>query len=232
MPLNILLPIIFLIVSFAGHAKAQSTADQQMLARATPYLGQLKDTLARVWPEASVASGQYVAAQIEKESLWNPKAEACIPKPTCHLEHGVGFGQFTKTPKMNVFEEVKLMHPDLRGWSWDDRHNPTLQLIAVSVMDRSLFKRCQPLMSNEWGSFACTLSSYNGGFGGFSADRRLCSNTSGCNPRVWSGNIEVTSLKAKTNLNGYRQSAYTINRTYVRTILTERNVKYRNFFQE
>lgn len=232
MPLNIKLAIIFLTVSLLGHAKAQPAHDERMLARATPHIGLLKHTVARVWPDAPTSTGVYMAAQIEQESFWNPKAELCVPKPSCAREHGVGLGQFTKTPRMNVFEEVKQMHPDLRGWAWADRHDVGMQLIAISVMNRSLYNRCAPLMSNSWGSFACTMSSYNGGFGGFTADRRLCSNTAGCNPRAWSGNIERTSLKAKTAVQGYGKSFFEINREYVRNVLTVRSAKYRPLFQE
>lgn len=205
-------------------AGAQSSADARMIERAKPHFGLLNSAIDGYWPDLSMRT--FIPAQVEQESLWNPRAELCVPKPTCSRERGVGFGQFTITPKMNVFEEVKRMHPDLKDWAWEDRYNPRLQLIAIVVKDKALYRNCRPLMSNDWGGLACTASSYNGGFGGFTADRRLCGNTKGCNPQVWTGNIEVTSLKAKKALAGYGKSFFEINREYVGYVMRTRSPKY------
>lgn len=139
----------------------------------------------------------------------------------------MGFGQLTITSRFNAFEEVKRMHPKLRDWPYSERFDPDRQLLAIVVKDRAHFRQCQPLMVNWYGALACTASSYNGGFGGFTADRRLCSNTKGCDPTRWQGNIEVTSLKAKTAVSGYGKSFYQINREYVVLLLQTRSPKYR-----
>lgn len=217
--------LLFILMLFCiGDSHAQSSSDSKMLARATPYFGELNAAIDQYWPDLSMRT--FIPAQVEQESLWNPRAELCVPKPSCSRERGIGFGQFTITPKMNVFEEVKRMHPDLRDWAWSDRYNSRLQLIAIVVKDRAHYKTCRPLMSNDWGGLACTASSYNGGFGGFTADRRLCANTKGCNPQVWTGNIEVTSLKAKKALAGYGKSFFEINREYVGYVMRTRSPKY------
>ncbi len=227
--LSLKLFFVVLTVLFASSAKPQSAHDARMLERATPYLGLLAGTINALWPEVTPGMRTFFPAQIEQESLWNPQAELCVPKPTCSRERGVGFGQFTITPRMNVFEEAKRSHPMLRDWAWADRFNPRMQFIAIVVKDKGIFRQCQPLMSNEWGAFACVAASYNGGFGGFSSDRRLCGNTIGCNPRVWTGHIEHTSNKAKARVVGYGKSFFEINREYVDYVMRVRRPKYEPF---
>jgi hypothetical protein len=216
--------LLILMLFCISDSRAQSSADARMLERATPYFGLMNEVINRYWPELPMRT--FVPAQIEQESLWNPRAELCVPRPSCSRERGIGFGQFTITPRMNVFEEVKRMHPDLRDWSFADRYDPRLQLIAIVVKDKAHYRSCRPLMSNDWGGLACTAASYNGGFGGFTSDRRLCSNTKGCNPQVWTGNIEVTSLKAKVKVSGYGKSFFEINREYVGYVMRTRSPKY------
>jgi membrane-bound lytic murein transglycosylase MltF len=50
--------------------------------------------------------------------------------------------------------------------------------------------------------------------------------TKGCDPEKWFGNVEKTSLKAKTAVKGYGQSFYQINRGYVRSIWFDRRQRY------
>lgn len=216
--------LFILAVFLASAVQAQSSQDAKMIARATPHFGQLNEVITELWPDLSMRT--FIPAQIEQESLWNPTAELCVPKPTCSRERGVGFGQFTVTPKMNVFEEVKRMHPYLKDWKWADRFDPRMQFIAIVVKDKGLYRVCKPLMSNEFGGLSCVASSYNGGYGGFTADRRLCGNTKGCDPTKWTGNIEVTSLKAKHALVGYGKSFFEINREYVTYLMRVRSPKY------
>lgn len=218
--------MVFLAVLFSTNSKPQSAHDERMIARATPHLSLLNETIDAFWPDLDRSMRTFFPAQIEQESLWVATAELCVPKPTCSRERGVGFGQFTITPKMNVFEEAKRSHPALRDWQWADRFSPRMQFIAIVVKDKGLYRVCRPLMSNDWGGFACVAASYNGGFGGFSSDRRLCGNTIGCNPLIWTGNIEVTSNKAKVKVAGYGKSFFEINREYVDYVMRQRRPKY------
>jgi hypothetical protein len=201
-----------------------TTAEQRMVVKAQPYLPSLKATVDKVWPDMAYPS--ILAAQIEKESLWNPRAELCVPKPKCSREYGFGFGQITITQKFNVFEEIKKQHPDLRTWTYEDRFNPDKQLLSVVVKDKSHFRQCLPIMKPGIDVYACAFSSYNGGYGGVLADRRVCSNTQGCDPTVWFSNIENTSMKQKVALPGYGESFFQINRGYVKALIKERPRKY------
>lgn len=215
---------------FSVSAWSLSPADQRMVDRAMPYFGMINELTTEYWPDLSMRS--YIPAQIEKESLWNPKAQLCVPKPSCSRELGIGFGQFTITPRMNVWLEVKNRYKVLNDWRWEDRFDPRYQITAMLLYNKDIYKRCRPLMSNEWGALACTASSYNGGFGGFSADRRLCSNTAGCEPNRWTGHIELTSTKSKVRVPGYGEPFYYINRGYVRRIMIESSPKYVPYVQQ
>lgn len=208
-----------------------SASDQKMVDRARPYMPGLKANIDKYWP--GMAYPSTLGALIEKESLWNPRAQLCMPKgsvpPKCGREYGFGFGQLTITPRFNVFEEVKGLHKDLKSWDFEDRFNADKQMSAVVLKNRLHYKQCEKIMNPGLDTHACGYSSYNGGYGGVLADRRICSNTRGCDPKVWFGNVEMESTKAKEPLPGYGQSFYQINRGYVRALLIERPVKYTIF---
>lgn len=224
-----LLALLTLLLMVSTQASALTAADQRMIDRAAPYLGLLNELTATYWDDIPLRT--YIPAQVEKESLWNPKAQLCVPKPSCSRELGVGFGQFTLTPRMNVWKEVQQKYSVLNDWKWEDRFNPRYQLTAMLLYNKDIYKKCRPLMSNDWGGLACTASSYNGGFGGFLADRRLCSNTVGCQPDKWTGHIELTSTKSKVRVEGYGEPFYYINRGYVKKVLTEFSPKYLPYMQ-
>lgn len=216
--------LFILALLLPGLLQAQQAHDLKMIARATPYFGTLNEAVDVVWPDAPRRS--FFGAQVERESLWNPQAQLCVPKPTCSRERGIGLGQMTITPRFNVFTEVQQLHPLLRDWQPKDYFDPRLQLIAIVAKDRQHYRQCTPLMANPDEILACAMSAYNGGFGGFSADRRLCSNTKGCEPTKWFGHVEHTSLKAKTALQGYGKSFFQINRGYVCEVVVRQAKKY------
>lgn len=228
------LVLVLCILSFfvISRAHAQTgikltPSEQKMTERARPYIPGLRANIDKYWPTMPYPST--LASLIEKESLWNPHAELCVPKPSCSREYGFGFGQLTITSRFNVFEEVKDLSPDLKDWKYADRFNADKQMASVVLKNRLHYRQCAKLMNPGIDTHACGYSSYNGGYGGVVADRRLCANTSGCNPRVWFGNVELQSMKAKEPLPGYGQSFYQINRGYVRALIIERPHKYTIF---
>ena len=212
---------LFLLVAILAFSARSSIAytQQGMLLRAAPYAPVVKSQLTELWPGMPLPS--FIAAQIEQESLWNPRAELKTSR-----EYGFGFGQFTITPRFNAFEEVKAMHPKLRDWAYEDRFNPTKQIIAVIVKDHGLYRQCRPLMATDFERLACVGASYNGGYGGFVSDRRLCGNTQGCDPTLWFGNVERTSMKSRQRWQGYGKSGFEINREYPVNTLKVRRPKY------
>lgn len=211
------------LFSFAVMA-APSAFDQQMLRAGTPFFGTLNAAYDDAWPDAPMRSA--IAAQVEKESRWNPNAELCVPKPGCTREHGIGLGQFTITAKFNVFNEVSALHPKLKGWAPADYKNPEKQLLAMVVKMKGHYRQCVTNFQGKTEIVACAASSYNGGFGGVLADRRLCANTKGCNPYVWFGHVAEYSTKAKQPLPGYGSSFYLINRMYSYGVTCEWRLKY------
>jgi membrane-bound lytic murein transglycosylase MltF len=215
---------VFILILFMTKVDALTPQEQKMLDRAKPYAGVVKEQLALVWPGMPLPS--FIAAQIEQESLWNPRAELKTSR-----EYGFGFGQFTITARFNAFEEVKAMHPGLRDWKYEDRFDPNRQILAVIVKDYGLYRQCRPLMATDYERLACVGASYNGGFGGFTSDRRLCGNTQGCDPTLWFGHVERTSMKSRQKWQGYGRSAFEINREYPVNTLRVRRAKYVPLFE-
>lgn len=179
----------------------------------------LKEEIATHWPKVPIPSA--IAAQIETESCvtlkhskcWNVRAELKTDR-----EYGFGLGQITITKKFNVFEELKASNKALADWRWEDRFNARYQLRAIVIKDL----QCNNMMRNTatpLDQLKMAVSCYNGGGGGVLKDRRLCSNTAGCDPRVWDGNVELTSFKSRTAVKGYGQSFYAINRGYVKALV-------------
>jgi hypothetical protein len=193
---------------------------------AITYLPILHDEQVKYWPTAPSIS--YLAAQIEQETCvslkssgcWNPKTELKTDR-----EYGFGLSQITVTSKFNNFLEAKKWDKALADWQWEDRYNPHYQTRALVVYMRNLNNQVNGAydINNQ---YAFALSAYNGGMGGVIKDRSLCKMTSGCDSRLWWGNVENTSLKAKTTVKGYGQSFFQINRGYVANIMKVRYKKY------
>jgi len=188
---------------------------------------------------ASAPEPWTLGGQVEQESCitlthkrcWNPRAELKTSR-----EYGFGFGQITiaykadGSERFNNFKGLKAQHASLKDWAWENRYDPKFQLDALVEMDRTLFTQIRDA-ATPTDQLAFMLAGYNGGQGGVLQDRRLCSNTGTCDARRWFGNVETTSLKTRRVNPGYGQSAYDINRGYVRLILQVRRDKYKVFWE-
>ena len=228
--------IQFLLLAYCVPAAA-SQVSTVVPKNALQYLPQLVETQRTVWPAAPIPS--FLAAQVEQESCislthskcWNPRAELKTKR-----ENGVGFGQFTRayradgSIRFDKISELAAAHQSLRGWTWERRYDPGYQLTAIVEMNKAIFGR-QKGAATERDRLSFTLSAYNGGEGGVLQDRRLCSNTKGCDPARWLGHVANTSLKSKTPHPGYKQSFFAINREYVTNVLDVRRPKYEQFFK-
>jgi hypothetical protein len=211
-------------------------ASDSIPTNAVKYLPALVSAQHTYWP--TVPMPEFMAGQIEQESCvtltsercWDPRAELKTSR-----EDGVGLGQFTRTYNSNgtikydLISQLAKQYPSLKGWSWSNRYDAHYQLIAFVEMDHDLFTR-QTSAASDLDRISFTLSAYNGGEGGLLQDRRLCANTRGCNPNIWLGNVEKTSLKSKRAVSGYGSSFFTINRQYVANILNVRREKYKTYF--
>lgn len=179
------------------------------------------------WSDVEIPSG--IAALFEQETcitLTHSKCWSRFAELKTDREYGFGLGQITVTSRFNVFNEVRALDSRLKQWKWDDRYNAEFQMIAgVAMLKRNyrIFKDAETPRER----FAFATASYNGGIGGVQSDQRICRNTSGCNPNRWFGNVERTSLKAKTSVNGYSKSFYQINREHSHNIMNVRREKYK-----
>lgn len=205
--------------------------------RANQYLPVLVDTQRAIWPDAPTPS--FLAGQIEKESCislthskcWNPTAQLRTAR-----EWGRGLGQVTTayrpdgSVRFDIQEELRQRYPSLRGWTTERWADPRYQITAIVEMDKAIYQR-QRGAATDRDRLQFTLSGYNGGESGVLQDRRLCSNTAGCDPSRWDGHVARTSLKSRKPHAGYGKSFFTINREYVAQILDVRRPKYEPFFR-
>lgn len=193
---------------------------------AEKYIPVLRD---KVNSENSPFEWEVYAAQIDKETCpsalhskcWNERTEFKTKR-----EYGFGLGQLTNTAKYDNFEYVKTLTPELEDWEFSDRFDAENQIIALLAMDRvCMFPDSASLVDSQAFMLAC----YNGGRGGVISDKLICSNTKGCNPKRWFGNVEHTSNKSRRKWNGYGRSMFEVNRDYPRDILFNRIKKYREY---
>jgi hypothetical protein len=203
-----------------------SLALGQVPQNALKFAPLLKETLIKIWPTVSPRS--YFAGQVEQETCVSLKSKKCW-SPSAELrtsrEYGFGLGQLTVTSRFNAFNDVKKLDKDLAAWKWENRYDPTYQLRALVVYDRSIYTKLPVSIEDK---MPFTFASYNGGLGGILQDRRLCENTKGCNHNLWFGNVELTSFKSKIKPQGYAKSFFEINREYPRNIISVRSKKYSN----
>ena len=204
-------------------------------AAAVPLLPVLKAEQLRWWPDHPMPSA--LGAQTEQEtcpSLKHPKCWGTRAQLKTSREQGVGLGQITRSwsktgaLRFDALAEMRAQFPvALAGWSWDSQslYDPALQLRAMILMDLRNWRLITDA-DTPAERLAMALAAYNGGLGGLSSDRRVCAGTPGCDPGRWWGNVEHTSLKAKTALPGYGKSFFETNREYPRNILIVRRPRY------
>ncbi|HQT03430.1 MAG: hypothetical protein M1572_01925 [Gammaproteobacteria bacterium] len=195
---------------------------------ANHYLPLLKQEQLHYWPGHHHPS--LLAGQVEKESCVTLKSKKCW-SPTAELktsrEWGVGLSQFTKTATFDAIEEIKAKHPQINWGNWGFNTNPyqaQYQLRALVVYMRDISTQIKNTHSID-DNYRMALSAYNGGLGGLRKDRLKCSMTPNCNPAIWYGHVERTSIKSKKPIKGYGQSFFDINRGYIRQVY-QRAQKY------
>lgn len=201
---------------------------------AVTHLPELKTAIEKNW--STLSRPALIAGQIEQESCisltnsrcWNSNVELKTAR-----EYGFGLGQITiaydKAGKVrfdNFQESKRQFSSALSDWKWEDRFNASYQLTTIVLMDKNLYNRSQSLTPRDEDRLAFMFASYNGGFGGLLQDRKLCQGIKGCDGTKWFGHVENQSFKSRTKVKGYGESAYDINRGYVRQIINQRSQKY------
>lgn len=206
---------------------------------AIKYIPDLARVLNEDWP--TMKSQSIIAGQIEQESCISLNSKGCW-NPTTELktsaEYGFGLGQLTIAYKkdgsvrFNNFDEMKRRFPALNGWKWENRYDPFYQIRTIVLMDRGLYNGVKWPVASQTEQYAFMLSGYNGGMGGVMQDRTLCTKTVGCDPSKWFGHVEKNSFKTRIKQHGYGQSAFKINRGYVRSVMFDRRNKYMASFPD
>jgi hypothetical protein len=174
-----------------------------------------------------------LAGQVEQESCVSLKSPKCW-SPNAELktdrEWGVGLSQFTKTKTFDAIEEIKSKHPEIDwgNWSFDHPYQANYQLRGLVVYMHDISKQILDTATPE-DNYQMALSSYNGGIGGLRKERLKCSMTPNCNPNIWYGNVELSSVKSHNAFKGYGQSPYDINRGYIKLVY-ERAKKYEGLY--
>lgn len=170
------------------------------------------------WPALTLPSA--LAAQVEQESNWNPRAELKTSR-----EYGFGLSQITKTARFDNFALLTSKHPALAEWRWDDRFNPRMQLRAMVLLNKDNYSQIKNAKTQA-DALAFSFSAYNGGLGGLNRDRAMCAAIHGCDKGRWFGHVESTSYRSKIAVKGYGKSFFAINREYVRNVMIVRRTKY------
>ena len=226
--------LAFLMALLAFPAFAADALPKQ----AYTLLPELRAIQEASWPDAPEPS--FLGAQVEQETCpslrhrdcWNPRAQLKTSR-----EWGYGLAQTTiayradGSVRFNKQAELRAQYASLRGWSDDDKFNPTYQLTALVEMDHGIYRRVAGAATTN-DRLAFTLSAYNGGESGVRQDRVLCGNMLACDPTRWFGNVEKYSLKTRKVNAGYGHSAFDINREYVRNVIYVRRAKYEPFFTD
>lgn len=226
---------VLVLVLAAGYCSSAEPAT--VPPNAVKYLPVLDHVLHQNWP--TMTSQAIIAGQIEQESCisltskgcWNPNTEL-----KTKVEYGFGLGQLTIAYKkdgsirFDNFKEMKRRLPQLNGWKWENRFDPSYQLETIVLMDRGFYNGVKWPTASTDEQYGFMLSAYNGGMGGVMQDRVLCTKTAGCNPSKWFGNVEKNSFKTRIKQHGYGQSAFDINRGYVRNVMLVRQQKYKPYF--
>lgn len=220
--------LLLLLLLLPAIAFSQSLPKNSLI-----YIPVLKQELTNIWPDHPLPST--TGAQIEQETCisltskgcWNPKTELKTSR-----EYGFGLGQITIAydanghERFNNFNEFKKLDKRLSSWKFEDRYDPNYQLMALVVVDRNEFNKIRFPTYSQLDKLSFSFSSYNGGFGGVLQDVKLCGSTPGCNPSKWFGNVATVSFKSKVKIQGYGQSFFDINRSYVDNIMNTRRLKY------
>lgn len=226
----VLMAVVLMLMVTAARA---GTIYDSMPAGAVKYSPLLKQDRDTYWPEMDATS--LLAGQIEQETCVSLKSPVCwtpLARLKTPYEEGVNFGQITRAYdklgnlRFDSLTTLVMRYPkDLKGFSWTNYTDAELGMKAYVLMMRDTCKSVPDAADIDNRFYFC-LSAYNGGLGGLRNDILSCRATTGCKANTWFDNVEKTSLKSKVVVPGYGQSAFDINRGYVKHIAFDRRKRY------
>jgi soluble lytic murein transglycosylase-like protein len=143
-----------------------------------------------------------MAGQIHQESAWNADAKSA---------YAGGLAQFTPA----TADWISGAYPKDLGER--QPFNPAWAIRALVRYDFDLYGK-QGIVPNACDRWAFALSGYNGGPGWIARDRKRCISSSGCDPKLWFGHVELHSPRSA--------AAFKENREYPKRILTRHQAIY------
>lgn len=204
---------------FYTPALAVAHVTAKLPGQAEQLLPVLAKYIDRYWP--SIPRREFPAGIIDQESHWNPNA-----KLKTSIEFGCGLGQFTKTFKkdgsvrFDTISDMKRANPALAGWNWDDCYAVDYQIQGTVLKLKTDSRWCSTVMFDGDNTLKCTAAGYNGGNGNTAKRVYLCRATAGCNPKIWSGNLELYCPQSKKKIKGYGESMCETNSNYPGRVFT------------
>ena len=233
---KILVVLGLLVSSLPAHAQNVKTFIPK---KAPPMLPLLKEEISRLMPDAEIP--WYFGGLIEQESCLSLTHSRCWD-PTSQLltkrEQGLGFGQLTRTwnadgsPRFDTLADMRRAYnTELKDLSWDTlKDRPDLQMRTMILMVRKDLQYFGNV-PDPINKYKFADSSYNGGRGDVLRARTKCSMTPGCDANIWTGHVDLQSVKSDKPLYGTRSAKF-INNEHVSNIFELRMEKYRPFFQK
>lgn len=207
------------------------------------YLPLLKQTQHDLWPDHPYPATQ--AAQVEQETCITLKHKTCW-SPNAQLktsrEYGFGFGQTTisynadGSERFNTWKDLKKQNRELRDWQWEKRLDPVMQMKSLVLYDRLIYRMFVKSSDDPMQVLMFSYAGYNGGPAGTLKEITMCRSTPGCNAKRWEGTkgalgVESVSNKSRKPWGGYGDSAFSINRKYVKAIVYQRVGKYIPYYE-
>jgi hypothetical protein len=177
------------------------------------YLPILVSEIDTYWP--NLYPREYMAAKIDQESNWKVNAHLRTQR-----EHGCGFGQFTiayrkdGSVRFDALSETKRLDKSLADWDWQDCTNALYQLRGTVLKTKSEERSCVAIMRDNINAKACGAAKYNGGAGSINKRVRFCRATPGCEPDLWTDNLEKQCPQSQVKVKGYGESFCEINSKY------------------
>lgn len=157
----------------------------------------------------------FPAGLIDQESNWKPTATLQTSR-----ELGCGLGQFTLaknadgSARFDAIKEMRQSNSALANWDWRDCQQVTMQMRAVVLKTKGLYRTCEATMVDGKNALMCVGAGYNGGAGSVAKRQRFCRATPGCNPKVWEGNLDTQCPQSNVKVQGYGESFCDINSKY------------------
>lgn len=226
--------IIIFIISLCYITVANAMTNQQILDQAKPTLPLFKYVVYQHWTNAP--RQQNFPGTVEQETCaslkkcWNFNVQLKTSR-----EYGFGLGQitiaYTKQGKVrfNNFLEAKKKYTELSQWQWDDRYNPTNQLIYMVLRLKQSFQSMESFFKDDDNRWAATLVSYNAGPKAVMDRIAVCRFKKGCDKTAWFQGLD-SAIPPHEKKSLYGKPLYIRINEYPENIIHIRANKYKPYW--